>query len=243
MATFTALYDACVLYDRRSDSVVVGPVGFRRSRAPNVLEFGGRTAVESRRRGGRRQKRTLRIAARPYMRPALEKERSQLPAVWRNDEFLAAVEEAAGVPWPEVQNDPLVVDSLVPDIAHQMYPTIFRSSSSLSTDDTEFIQFANQRVDDMLELLREATGHEYIVFVVDEVGQYVGSRPNLILDLDGLAKNLKAAGDGKVWIIGTWTKPMESSTALFREHAKRTRRARRRCTRCSQGTWKQMVGR
>lgn len=71
-------------YDRRSDSVVVGPVGFRRSRAPNVLEFGGRTTVESRRRGGRRQKRTVRIAARPYMRPALEKERSQLPAVWRN---------------------------------------------------------------------------------------------------------------------------------------------------------------
>ena len=121
----------------------------------------------------------------------------------RYDEFLAAVEEAAGVPWPEVQNDPLVVDSLVPDIAHQMYPTIFRSSSSLSTDDSEFIQFANQRVEDMLDLLREATGNEYILFVVDEVGQYVGSRPNLILDLDGLAKNLKAAGDGKVWIIGT----------------------------------------
>lgn len=71
-------------YDRRGDSVVVGPVGFRRSRAPNVLEFGGRSTVESRRRGGRRQKRTVRISARPYMRPALEKERSQLPAVWRN---------------------------------------------------------------------------------------------------------------------------------------------------------------
>ena len=71
-------------YDRRSDSVVVGPVGFRRSRAPNVLEFGGRTTVELRRRGGRRQKRTVRIAARPYKRPALEKERTQLPAVWRN---------------------------------------------------------------------------------------------------------------------------------------------------------------
>ena len=71
-------------YDRRSDSVVVGPVGFRRSRAPTVLEFGGRTTVEARRRGGRRQNRTVRIAARPYMRPALEKERSQLPAVWRN---------------------------------------------------------------------------------------------------------------------------------------------------------------
>ncbi len=71
-------------YDRRSDSVVVGPVGFRRSRAPNVLEFGGRTTVAAGRRGRQKKKRTVRIAARPYMRPALEKERSQLPAVWRN---------------------------------------------------------------------------------------------------------------------------------------------------------------
>ena len=71
-------------YDRRSDSVVVGPVGFRRSRAPNVLEFGGRTTVETGRRPARKKRRTVRIAARPYMRPALEKERSQLPAVWRN---------------------------------------------------------------------------------------------------------------------------------------------------------------
>lgn len=71
-------------YDRRSDSVVVGAVGFRRSTAPNVLEFGGRTTVESGRRAKRRRSRVVRIAARPYMRPALEKEKSNLPALWRN---------------------------------------------------------------------------------------------------------------------------------------------------------------
>lgn len=72
-------------YDRQRDSVVVGPVGFKRSRAPNVLEFGGRAVVESPRRGRRQRKmRTVRIAARPYMRPALERERSNLPIVWRN---------------------------------------------------------------------------------------------------------------------------------------------------------------
>jgi len=71
-------------YDRRTESVVVGPVGFRRSRVPNVLEIGGPTVVQSRRRGRGQKKRTVRIAARPYMRPALEKERSNLPTVWRN---------------------------------------------------------------------------------------------------------------------------------------------------------------
>jgi len=70
-------------YDRGSDSVVVGPVGFRRSTAPSVLEFGGQTTV-TRRRRGKRTERRVRIAPRPYMNPALEKERPKLPELWRN---------------------------------------------------------------------------------------------------------------------------------------------------------------
>lgn len=66
-------------YDRASDSVVVGPVGFKNSTAPAVLEHGGATVVV--RRGKRAP---VKIAARPYMWPALEKERPQLPLLWRN---------------------------------------------------------------------------------------------------------------------------------------------------------------
>ncbi len=70
-------------YDRQSDSVVVGPVGFRDSTAPRVLERGGTTTV-TRRRRGKRTERRVHIAARPYMNPALEKERPKLPELWRN---------------------------------------------------------------------------------------------------------------------------------------------------------------
>ncbi len=70
-------------YDRQSDTVVVGPVGFRDSTAPRVLERGGTTTV-TRRRRGKRTERRVRIAARPYMNPALEKERPKLPELWRN---------------------------------------------------------------------------------------------------------------------------------------------------------------
>lgn len=69
-------------YDRSNDSVVVGPVGFKRSKAPNVLEFGG---VTDRPRSWRRKRslsRKLRVRARPFMGPALEKERDKLPAMW-----------------------------------------------------------------------------------------------------------------------------------------------------------------
>ncbi len=70
-------------YDKQSDSVVIGPVGFKASAAPRVLERGGTTTV-TRRRRGRRSERRVRIAARPYMQPSLEKERPKLPELWRN---------------------------------------------------------------------------------------------------------------------------------------------------------------
>lgn len=70
-------------YDKQRDSVVVGPVGLKASTTPRVLERGGTTTV-TRRRRGKRTERRVRIAARPYMNPALEKERPKLPELWRN---------------------------------------------------------------------------------------------------------------------------------------------------------------
>ena len=112
-------------------------------------------------------------------------------------------EQLGGVEWASVQNDPLVVDSIIPDIAHQMYPEFFKTSTSFSAETTDFITFENERVQEMIDIVKETSGKEYIIFIIDEVGQYIGSKPSLILNMDGLAKNLKNIGDGKVWIIGT----------------------------------------
>ncbi|MCK6485469.1 MAG: hypothetical protein HUU27_13945 [Phycisphaerae bacterium] len=69
-------------YDRASDSVVVGPVKLNKpTEAPRVLEHGGTTTVTKFSRG-RLRKRRVRIKARPFMGPALEKERLKLPKLW-----------------------------------------------------------------------------------------------------------------------------------------------------------------
>ena len=122
----------------------------------------------------------------------------------RYNEFLDAFKvSTSGEDWNNYRNDELVVDSLIPEIAHKLYPTLFKTPTSFTTESSEIVVFENDRVREMLEIAREASGKEYIIFIIDEVGQYVGPRPNLILNLDGLAKNLKNIGDGKVWIIGT----------------------------------------
>lgn len=121
----------------------------------------------------------------------------------RYDEFTARIQTEVGTTWKQVQNDPLVIDSLIPDIAHQMYPDLFKSPASFSTETGDFIRFENERVQEMIDIVRQVSGRQYIIFVVDEVGQYVGGRPNLILNLQGFAQNLKQIGDGKVWLVGT----------------------------------------
>jgi hypothetical protein len=108
-----------------------------------------------------------------------------------------------GATWARVQNNPLAIDGLIPKIAHEMYPALFPEAKSFSSSTDGFFQFEDQRVQEMIDIVREKSGKQNIIFIVDEVGQYVASRDNLILNLDGLAKNLKRLGDGKAWIIST----------------------------------------
>lgn len=74
-------------FDPASWSVVIGPerLNAKVGNVPEVLEHGGRNTVATYRRRGRKRlvsKRTVNIKARPYARPALEKEQPKLPAMW-----------------------------------------------------------------------------------------------------------------------------------------------------------------
>lgn len=64
-------------YDRIRQSVVIGPakLNAKGQNVPGALEYGGR----SRSAKGR----SLQIDARPYMRPALEKELPKMPGLWK----------------------------------------------------------------------------------------------------------------------------------------------------------------
>lgn len=68
-------------YDADRRSVVIGPTRLNqkgRGEAPPLLEYGGKATLV--RRG---KKKYVTYQARPYMGPAFEKEKPQLPAMWR----------------------------------------------------------------------------------------------------------------------------------------------------------------
>ncbi len=56
----------------------------------------------------------------------------------------------------------------------------------------------------MIDIVREASGKQYILFIIDEVGQYVGSRARPRSSTStAWPRTSSSMGDGKVWIIGT----------------------------------------
>ena len=72
-------------YIPESQSVVVGPIKLNSKigETPRVLEFGGKTTVVK--RGAKsKSKKTVSIAARPYMNPAMNKELPKLSDMWKN---------------------------------------------------------------------------------------------------------------------------------------------------------------
>jgi phage gpG-like protein len=65
-------------YDPQKESVVIGPTRLtenNRGEAPSILEYGGRTTVDKKR---------VKISARPFMGPAFEKEKPNLPSMWKD---------------------------------------------------------------------------------------------------------------------------------------------------------------
>jgi hypothetical protein len=68
-------------YDDSRKSVVIGPakLNAKKGYVPEVLEYGGTTLLEI-----GKEKKKVQIASRPYMNPAFEKTKTQLPQLWRN---------------------------------------------------------------------------------------------------------------------------------------------------------------
>lgn len=120
------------------------------------------------------------------------------------DAFLVrAKEELEGIDWTEVRNQPLVANQIAARLASEFYPKLFPKTEDFQNLTLHVNKTEIKRAEEMVDLVRRKSGKKNILFVVDEVGQYVSAKPNLILNLDGLAKNLKQIGGGTVWLFAT----------------------------------------
>ena len=119
------------------------------------------------------------------------------------DDFRRRYKERYNGEWEEIHNDPLIAVSRAAEIVPEVLPDDFPTPESFRGLRFEEARDVRDLVREIIELCRRKTGHENILLLVDEAGQYVAPRGELILNLDGLARNLKELGKGKVWIAAT----------------------------------------
>lgn len=117
--------------------------------------------------------------------------------------FRQLYREKYGQDWLAIHDDPLIGNARAAQIVPQVLPRDFPTPESFSKLRFELAHNLRDLAREMMELLRNKTGRENILFLIDEAGQYVASRSELILNLDGLVRAFKELGQGKVWVLAT----------------------------------------
>lgn len=119
------------------------------------------------------------------------------------DQFRQAYRKKFRDDWGKIHNDPLIGVARASQIVPELLPGDFPTPESFSKLKFEEALDVRDRAKQMIDLIRRKTGRENILLLIDEAGQYVAPRGELILNLDGLARNLKELGQGRVWIVAT----------------------------------------
>ena len=119
------------------------------------------------------------------------------------DEFKERYGQRYEGEWKEIHNDPLIGVARAAEIVPKVLPDDFPTPESFRSLRFEEARDVRDLAAEIIELCRRKTGHENILLLIDEAGQYVAPRGELILNLDGLARSLKELGRGRVWIAAT----------------------------------------
>ena len=115
----------------------------------------------------------------------------------------AAKKDLKGTSWEDVHNMPLISNTVCDRLARQFYPNIWQNKGEFANVRITSTTNERIRVEEIVALVKRKSGKNNILFIVDEVGQYVAARPELIINLDGFSRNLKEVGGGTVWLFAT----------------------------------------
>jgi hypothetical protein len=121
----------------------------------------------------------------------------------RLDEFRRLYRERWNEDWETIHDDPLLGNARAAQVVPTLLPEDFPTPDSFSLLKFEEAATLRDRAQEMMDLVRNKTGQPNILFLIDEAGQYVAPRGELILNLDGLVRDFKEVGHGKVWVIAT----------------------------------------
>jgi len=123
---------------------------------------------------------------------------------------------AKGRSWDSLKNDLLLGVTFASRIVSEFYPDIWPDAKSFNDVRINARYGEDERVRQMLDLVERRTTSKRVIFIIDEVGQFLEGSPQLILNMQGLAENLKNLGFGQAWLIATAQQTLPVTGPLFK---------------------------
>ena len=131
----------------------------------------------------------------------------------RYDEFKSKIEEATGDKWEEARNDfDFIQDDIVDVLSKMEYMSVEaarnwceKASGVYNISIEDFAKMVKRYIE------RKGNNH-HVVFLVDEIGQYIGDDSSLMLNLQTVTEDLGRFCNGKAWVIVTSQQDIDSIT-------------------------------
>jgi len=139
----------------------------------------------------------------------------RLVEVGRFDEFKAVFEDEYGESWEESRKDfDFIQDSVVDTLVNMDYMSEAAARNwceKAAESYTISIEDFAKRVKSYIE--RKGNNH-HVVFLVDEIGQYIGDDSKLMLNLQTVTEELGKECMGRAWVIVTSQQDIDSITKV-----------------------------
>lgn len=119
------------------------------------------------------------------------------------EEFCHLVETEKHKTWESIESNDLAANLIAASLAPRVLPAYFPDSASFKDINLNSALNEKERFTRLYKLVKDKTGKDKIIFVLDEVGQYVASNVDLILNVQGMMQIFKDEFRGDVWVIAT----------------------------------------
>ncbi len=131
----------------------------------------------------------------------------------RYEEFKEKFEDSFGTEWTEARNDfDFIQDDIVEVLADMNFMSEEAARNWCERATTEY-SISIERFADLVKRYIDRKGNNHhVVFLVDEIGQYIGDDSRLMLNLQTVTEDLGTACQGKAWIIVTSQQDIDSIT-------------------------------
>ncbi len=145
--------------------------------------------------------------------PALADVERNLTEIGRYEEFESAFEAAFGTPWKEARSD---FDFIQDDFVDVLVDMDYMSEAAARNLCEKATRPYAITIEDFAALVKKyldsKENNHHLVFLVDEIGQYIGDNSALMLNLQTVVENLGIACKGKAWVIVTSQQDIDAIT-------------------------------